>query len=138
MQHSKECLELQEQANKLIQKWVEMYPDYCRECGGMGGFSYPATYYELATFEECSCREKGKCPRCGHQFPKESLFAQGYVDVCPMCGWDSKAPDGLPAGFECWDLCIPVDSIDISRYIKENSPPLTQEELDDIPMLEDI
>lgn len=110
--HSKECADAQRQYEEAVAEYKERWPNYCRECNGLGGHldTYDPSPSGVALspgymtdFATCNaCIEEGMCPRCGEQISDRD------TEPCPNCGWNwGKNPnDALPEPPECfcWHL----------------------------------
>lgn len=109
--HSEECWKAMEKRFDEIDKWIKDNPNYCRHCGGWGGFEStydpspggvglsPGYYYDYDLCPECC--EKGICPRCGELIINPEDM-DGEPLVCKSCGWDEEDNNrGIPYQPEC-------------------------------------
>lgn len=68
-------------------EYLKMYPNFCKECHGRGGWSNSE-----GQFGDCECLKQGLCPQCGEQTLSE-------MEECSKCGWNKCDRDrGLPGG----------------------------------------
>ena len=96
MNHSEECM-------KRAREFEKKYPNYCRTCGGWGGFLVPGVRTfsngdpgypdEFEDCQDCVCQFK--CPLCEKEFPEENMDD----DILP-CGHE-QYPEGIPECY-CW------------------------------------
>ena len=94
-------------------KWVQDHPNYCRNCGGGGGFvsSYdpsPAGISlapgSMQEFDYCGeCVEQGNCPECGQKMFDPNEYDWSEPIICPHCGWKEEETTGMPQGYQ--DFC---------------------------------
>lgn len=76
-------------------KYEADWPNYCRKCGGRGGFGYydnhgvpgPGEYVE----DVCGACE-GNCPRCGALWDRED---EEISRPCVKCGFEFGKTEGL-------------------------------------------
>jgi hypothetical protein len=123
MQHSAKCLAQQAKMKRPHDEYVEKWPNYCRECGGVGEVTWQENQSPLGSgmvwletiVDLCdSCFGNGKCPRCG-ELNDEDLDVELYK--CQHCGWEFATrdsgcpPAGLEEPCECYLPPEPDDEI---------------------------
>lgn len=97
MTHTKECDKYVNEARKEVEAYISMWPNYCNNCSGSGGFYYPGSYWQPPDFEPCDeCVGKGKCPRCGAE-----SFTDDSFNVCSSCQFSLTDGIGMPSRGEC-------------------------------------
>ena len=102
MNHTQSCIDYQKKIQDGIDAYRERWPDYCEDCGGLGGHT---SYYDpspsgvglspgsMAEWDACeSCTCKGTCPRCGKL---DVLDEDG--NICASCGFDGGKTEGIPS-----------------------------------------
>ena len=92
VKHTWQCIDLHLQIADYLFDW----PNYCRKCGGWGGFSYPGTYWEPPDYSPCDCVREGNCPRCNHLHDKD-----WEGEICARCGWRFDQDGLLDAECHC-------------------------------------
>lgn len=97
MEHHKECDDNHREYERLLKEFEDKYPNYCRKCGGYGGFHDYGGYWEPPSFDECECLSSGHCPQCG-----KPTFTEGDEEECSACGWNMENPNTAPEPPECW------------------------------------
>ena len=78
------------------------WPNYCRECGGVGGQDIPPTRDDPPDWIDCEhCIGEGHCPRCKADLD-EMLDPDGYLDSlwCQTCNWQLHDT-------HCWEHYVP-------------------------------
>lgn len=126
MHHSAACIAASERLEAANAAYKKEWPDYCRSCGGHGGFSSPgcsvpygATYVSLPDdYDPCpDCWEDGGCPRCGKEIMSREAAEEGaeIPEVCPHCGWK----DGDP-GLQEEDICACAFYVDEEGWAKQD------------------
>lgn len=110
MLHTLRCIQLQAEYSEKTREYLEKYPNYCRNCSGIGGFhsSYDPSpdgvslgSGSIQDFDSCpECVENGKCPQCstalyyGPEDPHDE-FSESHA-FCALCEWsDQKPSEGL-------------------------------------------
>jgi len=94
MIHTKEC-------TKRIKEFTNKYPNYCKTCGGWGGFveyNYPNEPDEFIECSNCIGAENPKCALCGEPIPKDFWgddYIPNHTTVLP-CGHLELSDDGFP------------------------------------------
>ncbi len=135
--HTQFCNDRQAKYKAAIAEYELAHPNYCRKCGGVGGFytsydpSPPGVSLSpgyMLDYDPCSeCVEQGKCPVCG----QETLNDDG--DKCSSCGWncedDQKTAAPVEPDCECW--YYEIDAAE-EYYDKVYA------DLDDIDLLADV
>jgi hypothetical protein len=92
VKHTWQCIDLHLQIADYERDW----PNYCRKCGGWGGFAIPQTYWEPGDFDVCECICSGFCPRCNH------LHNEDWEgEICEECGWQYDASGAGIVEVEC-------------------------------------
>lgn len=114
--HTEECLSLQAKIQLDRELWWAQYPDACPRCEGAGGFRTWATRDEPEDYNDCICREAGKCARCGYLLPEEQVADADGDPHCLACGWKygSGFNDVCPGPFDgcdCEDPSLPDPSV---------------------------
>lgn len=119
--HTKRCAIARSRMEFKRNEFARRYPNYCRKCGGAGGFMW---HYDpspagvslaggyMVDAEPCpECVEQGKCPKCGHQHEITDPVNPPFSDedfACESCGYvplqDDPPPTAQP-DYEChcWD-----------------------------------
>lgn len=78
-------------------KWTEKWPNYCRDCGGWGGFTIPGVYSGPPErcypedFDLCNALPEDRCHRCSGELQAQKDGVQ--PGPCKTCGWNFD--DGL-------------------------------------------
>lgn len=129
MQHTPECQAAQDRYQKAVEEYEQKWPNWCRNCFGMGGFvirNYPS---EPDDYEICShCMEKGVCPRCGQTvWDVEDVFE--FPTTCPKCGWQEDRPQDchpMPMDGPC-----ECELADAERALEEWQKSMDDEQVDD-------
>lgn len=84
--------------------WRERWPQHCPKCKGWGILEWTenqappgsSKYRRTTIREQCSCLERGICPRCGQQDVAFTEISDDTLCNCRACGWDGGQPDGEP------------------------------------------
>jgi hypothetical protein len=110
--HLRYCYDARRRWKKEVREFEKKFPNYCRRCGGVGGFIYrydpspkgialsPGWMEDFETCEDCI--EKDKCPRCREKIIWDTSGRYEDHYRCPTCGWnDLKLEEGLPEEPEC-------------------------------------
>ena len=111
MKHTDHCIKVQEDYKREKELFERVFPNYCRNCRGWGGFGY---YYDpspagvslgsgsMYDWEPCGhCIENALCPLCGKDIVEGEMHW-----FCPSCGWIEGESEGLRDEPECycWEL----------------------------------
>lgn len=111
MIHTDGCKDAMRRYEKEVKEFETKWPNYCRKCGGWGGFyvnydpssrgtSLGRGY--MTDFDLClECLEKDLCPRCGKTI---ITIESDYSDTfkCDFCGFEEGKTSGLPEEPECF------------------------------------
>ena len=111
MKHLESCEKRTKEVNEKRKEYDLQHPNHCKECEGWGG---EEDYFDpspsgislgagsMAEWDSClHCIDKGKCPRCAAEYPKDE---NGYFDTdkpCEACGFVECKTEGKPPENEC-------------------------------------
>lgn len=113
-QHTQKCLAAREKERIELAEYENLWPRYCRKCGGEGGradWDYRGECHGVPASEQVldycpHCVEQGICPRCGSI---SNNFEDDAVEQlrCYTCDWrevDHGAPEVLnPYDCGCYE-----------------------------------
>jgi hypothetical protein len=103
MKHTEKCIHQQAKQRMRRDRWVRLWPNYCRYCNGAGAFYWE----ELGSgpmsepCEYCTASGYGICPRCGHDRALETHTGEG---PCIHCNWnydDACPPEVIEGPCDC-------------------------------------
>ena len=117
MKHNEWCIAQQEKYKSAKADFEEMWPKYCKHCGGYGYFMYaydpspagvslsPGYMIDVDICPECEGADEPKCSLCGVSFPfggfteKQAEEVDGDMVGTKTCGCPINA--GMPVEHEC-------------------------------------
>lgn len=112
MNHTDECVQATEAAQKAQEAWAAQWPNHCKTCKGVGGWvdtfdpSPAGVPLGAGVMHDCDpcpdCVERGICPRCGQPGLTDEERGDDSTGEgpCKQCGWNHD--DALPELPECW------------------------------------
>lgn len=106
-QHTIQCNIQAKKHRELIAAYEARWPNYCRECGGVGLIVYSTgSYYEPPDIGLCAaCERRNTCPRCGNYTPDERSYDAFWYgeQTCPSCGLVvGDTSESCPEPHECY------------------------------------
>lgn len=106
--HTPECQGYNDARKAEIAAWTDHWPDYCKRCGGWGGFASTSDHGTIVEFDTCpDCIDKGLCPRCGQELiigpdVRAHPGLESITTLCPACRWRDDDTLGCPEPPECY------------------------------------